>query len=190
MSRFGNDGDGDYEPLDMGRWENNLRRAITGKRGQKVLRELREALLALPERRLVAGDLATPEGEVCTVGAYVAWKKAQDEGVAVTDAAKALAAVDPEEWDGYERNPETGAYQQRVSAEWLRDGYWTRTHGEDEGAGHTTDCAVASGMCFTLAYDLGWRNDEFLGDFTPEGRWQAVFNWVESKIVEPAEVQP
>lgn len=63
MSRF-REGDYDGEPeqiLAMGRWEWNARRALKSKRGRKALAELREALMALPERRLI-------EGALCTVG--------------------------------------------------------------------------------------------------------------------------
>ena len=47
--------------LDQGRWEHNARVALKGKRSQKALAELREALMALPEHRLI-------DSAVCTVG--------------------------------------------------------------------------------------------------------------------------
>ena len=47
--------------LDHGRWEHNARVALKGKRGRKALAELREALMALPQHRLI-GDA------MCTVG--------------------------------------------------------------------------------------------------------------------------
>jgi hypothetical protein len=63
MSRYSDyDGyDDDYWALNQGRWEHNMRVALKGKRGRKALAELREALMALPEHRLI-------EGAVCTVG--------------------------------------------------------------------------------------------------------------------------
>jgi hypothetical protein len=62
MSRFtDNDGDDEFWMLDQGRWQHNYRQALKGKRGRQALRDLREALLALPEKRLI-------EGAVCTVG--------------------------------------------------------------------------------------------------------------------------
>lgn len=98
MSRFVPNEDGDA--LDAGRWEKNLRASLEGKRGQRALRELREALLALPEPRLVRGLFTTAEGECCTLGALAAYRKARAEGVTITEAAKALhEAVDPEEGD-------------------------------------------------------------------------------------------
>lgn len=43
--------------------------AIRGKRGQSLLIELRDALDALPVKRLIAGEFATESGEVCSLGA-------------------------------------------------------------------------------------------------------------------------
>ena len=64
MSRFSDNYDDDSETavLDQGRWGHNARVALKGKRGRKALTELREALLALPQKRLI-------EGAICTVGA-------------------------------------------------------------------------------------------------------------------------
>lgn len=62
MSRFTDcDYDDENWALDHGRWEHNSRTALKGRRGRKALADLREALLALPEKRLI-------EGAVCTVG--------------------------------------------------------------------------------------------------------------------------
>jgi hypothetical protein len=47
----------------------NCQRSIEGKAGQKSLRELEAALLALPEKRLIADELENAEGEVCAIGA-------------------------------------------------------------------------------------------------------------------------
>lgn len=55
-------------------WENWLTRAINGKRGQAALRDLEEALLALPEPRLIEGDLIDHAGEVCALGALALYK--------------------------------------------------------------------------------------------------------------------
>jgi hypothetical protein len=51
-------------------WQANCERSLRGRQGQAELRELREALLALPEKRLIFGKLEDEQGGVCAVGAY------------------------------------------------------------------------------------------------------------------------
>lgn len=63
MSRFREyDCDDDLAVLAMGRWQHNARVALKGKRGRKALAELREALMALPEKRLIANAFCTLGG--------------------------------------------------------------------------------------------------------------------------------
>ena len=49
-------------------WRGAVERAILGKRGQKLLRDLRAALDAMPVKRLIVGALEQ-DGEVCALGA-------------------------------------------------------------------------------------------------------------------------
>ena len=48
-------------------WRGTVHRAINGKRGQKFLREMRDALDAMPDKKLIANDLIL-DGEVCAIG--------------------------------------------------------------------------------------------------------------------------
>ena len=57
-------------------WRGAVGRAIKGKRGQAFFRDMKEALEALPRKRLIAGDLVR-DGEVCAMGA-VAVKRGLD----------------------------------------------------------------------------------------------------------------
>jgi len=52
----------------IGLWQGAVRSALCGKRGQAFLRELAAAMDAMPERKLIAGELVTPEGECCALG--------------------------------------------------------------------------------------------------------------------------
>ena len=61
MSRFYDDYE-EYFPNQGELWHANVQRALKGKRGRKALAELREALLALPDKRLIAGALCTVGG--------------------------------------------------------------------------------------------------------------------------------
>lgn len=54
---------------DLIRWRGAVTSAMRGRRGQAMLRELVEALDALPEKRLVASALTTPDGDCCALGA-------------------------------------------------------------------------------------------------------------------------
>ena len=67
MSRSGYTDDNE-DPLAHGRWRQAVKRSLEGKRGQALLRELVEALDAMPDKRLYPGSFATPEGEFCTLG--------------------------------------------------------------------------------------------------------------------------
>jgi len=52
----------------------NCRRSLQGKQGQSALRELESALLALPDKRLIAGKMIDADGEVCAIGALAKHK--------------------------------------------------------------------------------------------------------------------
>lgn len=67
MSRSGYNDDCE-DPLAVGRWRAAVRSALTGRRGQALLRELAEALDAMPDKRLYPGSFATADGEFCTLG--------------------------------------------------------------------------------------------------------------------------
>lgn len=65
MSRSGYSDDCDNIQL----WRNAVDRAISGKRGQAFLKEMLAALNALPDHRLIRGDLRDSDGGVCAIGA-------------------------------------------------------------------------------------------------------------------------
>ena len=86
MSRSGyNDGDGDN--WSFIKWRGVVASASRGKRGQKLLRDLRAALLALPEKKLIAEALETEDGSVCALGAV-----GKLRGID-------MAELDPEDYD-------------------------------------------------------------------------------------------
>ena len=67
MSRSGY-ADEDSEDYPVVFWRQAVQRAIDGKRGQAFLREMIEALDAMPEKRLISGYLEY-NGNVCALGA-------------------------------------------------------------------------------------------------------------------------
>jgi len=63
------------EEGNYGLWKGRVLAAARGKNGRAVLQELKDALLALPEKRLIEGDVITSEGDVCAVGALALHRK-------------------------------------------------------------------------------------------------------------------
>lgn len=64
MSRHGYSDDCD----NLAMWRGIIASATRGKRGQAFFRSLLTALDAMPEKRLVEGELQTPDGAVCALG--------------------------------------------------------------------------------------------------------------------------
>lgn len=71
-------------------WAANCRRSLRGKAGQRALRELEAALLALPVKELAQRAVAL-DGQVCAVGAVLAARKANSDGITVEEAIDLLA---------------------------------------------------------------------------------------------------
>lgn len=152
MSRFEGDGD---EPFPGAWWlyEANVRRSFSGRAGQERLREIREALLALPEKRLISRRLADEGGGVCAIGA-LALKRGTDAGedrAVVVDRLARKITEETADWDSWEVEEQT--------------------------------LGVASelGVKRTMAIEIGYTNDEPY-DETPEYRYERVLAWVESLI--------
>lgn len=102
-------------------WRSAVRRAMTGYRGQHLLKKLRAALDALPNKRLIAGTIKDESGNVCALGAldptvtaYEAEDLAVHFGVARALAAEIVYMNDEWIWDRNE-TPE---------ARWIRMRAW------------------------------------------------------------------
>lgn len=172
MSRFADYDDDEWYPNQAALWQANAERALSGKRGRKALAELREALRALPERRLIEGALCTVNSEtrapmlnysapdlrdkvardgegVCAVGAYVWFKKVK-------------AGMDPQ-----------AAFD---SLPTLLDA--------DGGDWETAEAGRDAGMTLTLASMLGYRNDGSYEGMTPEERYEAFMAWLDEQLGE------
>ena len=74
MTRFSEDYDSEVAEGAWALWDASVRRAIAGKRGQKVLRDLEIALIEMEPKRLIGGSLITTDGEKCALGQYAAWR--------------------------------------------------------------------------------------------------------------------
>jgi hypothetical protein len=77
----------DIDNWSLIRWRGQVASAIKGKRGQAFLRELIEALDAMPIKRLIAGELRK-DGEVCAMGAIGVKRGVDLESLDVHDYEK------------------------------------------------------------------------------------------------------
>lgn len=69
MSRSGYTDDYcDDDPLAYGRWRAQVKSSIRGKRGQSFLRELADAMDAMPVKELITSELINSDGACCTIG--------------------------------------------------------------------------------------------------------------------------
>lgn len=86
MSRAGYSEDHDNE-WDAIRWRGAVASALRGKRGQAFLREMLAAMDALPEKKLIAGDLVDADGCACALGAVALARGTDVSGVDPEDCS-------------------------------------------------------------------------------------------------------
>lgn len=113
----------DYEDTGLlNLYRQAVNRAIHGKRGQSFLRKLRDALDAMPTKRLIVDEIRNDSGDVCALGAvdphakgYDADDLAQYFGIARSMAAEIVYL-----------NDEADHWRQRETPEqrWTRMRAW------------------------------------------------------------------
>lgn len=190
MSRFG-EGDGDEDFNNQwALWENRAHLALRGRRGKKALAELREALEALPEKRLISGALCT-----IGIGSRLEAMPAEDrgrweleekvvlieqsgepEGVCAMGAMawhrKVKAGMDPDEaFASLPVIPDTNYGSASATARLGRD---------------------ELGLAYSLAWTIAEQNDsEYgFGELTPEQRFVAFIGWIDKELATPTPAKP
>lgn len=160
MSRI-NYSDDEERPGQFALWQANCRRSIKSKAGQRELRELEAALLALPDKRLIHGSLTDDDGDVCAIGAY-----ARHKGVD-------LSKFDPED-----ESDEVG-----IAAGMPRLVAWKVVELNDiELDGHYV---VMEGPTQRFKYlGAGGGCGSVFVPWTPEERYEKVLAWVRRQLVE------
>ena len=177
MSRFSDDYDYDCEyytnAADL--WQHNVKAALSGKRGKKALAELRDALRALPDKRLIAGALCTVGADqrgagsnqwyrddladnigrqggegVCAIGAYLWFKKVK-------------AGIDPQ--TAFEELP-------------------TYLDSDGDADWRTADAGKAAGLTYTLASTLAYQNDMSYEGMSPGERYEAFMTWLDDQLAD------
>lgn len=216
MSRF-TEGDDDYEyaVLDQGRWQRNARAALKSKRGRKALAEIREALLALPEKRLI-------EGALCTVGGLERVPEVTDAEIDARVRDLKAKEFWSDEWDSRERKAEWMRQEREVEREAIAENtayqgcgvcvngalLWHRLvrrgmaadeafaalpsvlePGIDDELEETARIAEKdAGIAYTLAWELAYRNDETYRAMTPEERYTAFLAWIDGQLAAEPEL--
>lgn len=214
MSRYtDHSDDGSAEMvLARGRWERNARAALKGKRGRASLALIREALLALPEPRLI-------EGALCTVGGP---ERVPDVTEAEIDAHVAVLKAKGFWSEPYSTRERTAANMRMIREE-EQDAVAAAIEARGQGCGvcaigallwhllvkdgATPDDAFAAlpalagdgiddtaylaekdaRVTFTLAYEVAYRNDETYRRMTPEERYTAFLDWINAELGDTAE---
>ena len=195
MSRYSDYDDFEGLPeqiLAQGRWERNARAVLKSKRGRKALADLREALLALPEKRLIEGAVCTVDaaarGARWTAEAQREWEKTDpryrpprpwnDQSAALGDVVRrngeGVCAVGALAWY---RKVRDGADPAEAFAG-LPD---LADEGEDALC-ETAHLGESAGLAYTLAWELAYRNDEIFGTKSPEDRYAAFLEWIDSQL--------
>lgn len=133
MARFDGDYENEYNAWAL--WEQATTIALGSVKGQQILRDLRDALLALPSKRLISGQLAC-KGEVCTMGALAAYRRRDEDRAEVL--AELERKIDYDEdgpYGGWEADEATILVGQEVGVgvalsshmAWLNDSYGSVT---------------------------------------------------------------
>jgi hypothetical protein len=185
-----NDGWQDGPCITWEMWEYNVRRALSGRRGQEALAELERALVALPAPRLVRGHLAAQD-QVCTVGALLAYRRAHDTGRGIEEVIADLSAEVPCQC-GHDRSQhpddtQCGHVTPEGQYDWELKPHPARTcecevyepyEDAQEELDTTKGVGVQLGLTKTMAEHLAYLNDEEFHSCTPEERYDRVLAYV------------
>lgn len=161
---------GDDYPGQLELFRANVARSMRGKAGQARLRELREALRALPVKELHAETFAdgTPEApKVCALGAWALAKAGSVEG------AKAMVPADADDHDTFTALKGHGwpslvvfdAIYMNDESPWVYD-------------------ILEGPRRYEHEYGYGYGPLKLGRQETPAERYTRVLRWVESQIVE------
>lgn len=203
MTRFS----GDYDEQFPGQgelWEANLRRALSGKRGQAALRDLETALLEMQEKKIIRGKLANRQGQVCTVGLLALHRRVKAgesrEAVLVEMAEPDYCECTHDHHDhldetGYCLRCESQAEEWRLRKATGTLERWQTTEprpcqrfvlqdwGDGGGDLETAEVGKNVGIAFCLAWHLGYLNDETWYSDTDEERYKHLLEWVRKRII-------
>ena len=137
-------------------WEANLERSLKGRKGQAALRELEAALLALPDKRLIANETVSTDGAVCAIAALARHRGYQGD----------MALPKRPNWD--DDNDDDSPY-------------WDEFEYEEAVESAMLNIATDLGVPPMVAKAIIYKNDD---DYvkTPEARYQKMLRWTQRYI--------
>lgn len=206
MSRFGDyDGDGEDYANGGDLWTARARMALEGKRGRAALADLRDALLALPEKRLISRALCTVDmdtrvtTELERTYPIESWMNGPTRGETVEERlARRQAYIHHDRQELVELAAEQGSgvcaigayvWWQKVKGGMAPDEAFAAlpTIADVEGSGDydTAEAGQQAGLTWTLAWQLAYRNDEAWEALTPEHRYVEFLAWIEQQLAKP-----
>lgn len=112
--------------LQLGRWRGRVASAIRGKRGQKLLREMAQALDAMPEKELIAHELEQ-DGAHCALGVVGAARRVNMTNIDPDDqheVGKAFDIATPLASEIVYINDEEGSWNESPNDRWKRVREW------------------------------------------------------------------
>lgn len=155
-------------------WDNTVQRALDGKRGQRALRLLRDALEAMPERTLIQGTFIS-HGQVCALGAAHVYAEMVKHD---RTWGEALAVVRSRVYGG----PCAVCEESAALCDCLEQ--------TDEDLGvDRVQMGEALDMAWAMAWTIVWETDN-ASCSSGEALWGRMHNWVTARIHEPARVRP
>jgi hypothetical protein len=161
MSRSGCGEGDDCDNWARIKWRGQVASAIRGKRGQRFLRELRDALDAMPEKRLIAEELQVPAAPAFVPPEYA------DRGFPV--------------WGTYGLEFVQGPGVCALGAVGQRLGVDVTTIDTEDHHRISLIFNIAE----PLSREIMYMNDEGAGYYkeSPESRWCRVRAWVSKQII-------
>ncbi len=174
MSRFDFD-EGKGMPWEL--WDTVVSNSLGGRQGQAALAAMEQALVALPEHRLIRDHLAA-DGAVCAVGALVAHKRAQSQGADIATVVEAMSAG-ARCWCGHARDKHAdGACTDKGWQDKPCDCDNYELDEDADGIYETVDSGQRAGLGRAVAWHLAFLNDEQFASSTPEQRYDKMLAWV------------
>jgi hypothetical protein len=173
MSRSGYTDESHDDPLALGRWRQVVNNAVRGQRGQALLRELAEALDAMPDKRLWPDSFATADGEFCALGVLGAKRGLRLDDLGEGEECSALVG------ERFGIAPALAAEIMYLNDEWLTD-CWAWVDVEICGPIHP----------FWLRHRERFRSLRVHNKNHPQERWERMREWVANQLTSNASKVP